>query len=241
MAALAALVVLAACGGDDDEPTATRRSTTTSATATDDTTTTSAPTPSCPEVVEPADATDRATVTGDVDGDQRADELISYRDGSGAWHLQVRLGAGGGAGLAVPSPGDTSVQVLGGADVDGDGAAELWARTGAGASAAIVGLARLTDCRLERITFATREPAEFPVGGTVGTAAGLQCRAGSAGSVLTSYTATNMGDDRYEVVAQEWKLDGTTLVSGTSTTTTVAATDGLLGRASSFSCGDLAL
>lgn len=237
---LVALVLATGCRSDDDSDATPQPPRTTSTTSSDPTTTTS-PDPSCPPIDEPTDPVDVAAATGDLDGDQRADDLSSYRDGDGTWHLQALLGTGGGADLAVPSAGDVSVQVLGGADINGDGTDELWARTGAGASAAIVGLAQLVDCALVRTTFAGGEPAEFAVGGTVGTAAGLECRAGTTGSVLTSYTATNIGDDRYEVVAQEWALDGATLTAGASTTTTVAATDDLVVRASSFSCGNLVL
>jgi len=238
---LVALVVAAGCrdGGDDSD--AAPRPPRTTSTAGSDPTTTSTPDPSCGRIAEPPEVTDLATATGDLDGDQQPDELSSYRDADGAWHLRVRLQAGGGADLAVPTVGDAGVQVVGGADVDGDGIDELWARTGAGASAAIVGLAQLVDCGLVRTTFAGGEPAEFAVGGTVGTAAGLECRADGARRVLTSYTATNTGEDRYEVVALDWALDGTTLVSDATTTSTVATTDDLLVRASSFSCGGLVL
>jgi hypothetical protein len=237
---LVALVVAAGCRGDDDSDAAPRPPGTTS-TVGSDPTSTSTPDPSCGRIDEPPEVTDLATATGDLDGDQQPDELSSYRDADGAWHLHVRLEAGGGADLVMPSSGDAGVQVVGGADVDGDGIDELWARTGAGASAAIVGLAQLVDCALVRTTFAGGEPAEFAVGGTVGTAAGLECRADATRRMLTSYTATNTGEDRYEVVALDWVLEGTTLVSDATTTSTVATTDDLLVRASSFSCGGLVL
>ena len=238
---LAVLLVAAACSDGREKAAAPSPSSTTSTTVAAAPTTTTARAAACPATGVPASASDVATAPGDLDGDHEADELTSYRAADGAWHVQVRLAAGGGADLLLPAAGDASVQVLGGADLDGDGRDEAWARTGAGASAAIVGLVRLTDCSLSRITFASGDPAEFAVGGTVGTAAGLECRAGTAGSVLTSYTATNTGDGSYEVVAQEWALDGTSLVPGASRTTTVAANDDTLARASSFSCGGLAL
>lgn len=239
--AVVVLAVAAGCGDDGDDGAAQRGASTTSTrSATSETTTTSSPGPACTELDEPA-GREMASAPGDVDGDRRADELISYRDAAGAWHLHVALAVGGGADLLVPTVGDASVQVLGGADVDGDGTDELWARTGAGASAAIVGLARLVDCSLVQVTFAGGEPAEFAVGGTVGTAAGLRCHAGPGASVLTSYTATHTGDDRYEVTSLEWIIDGPTLVAGPTATTTVVVTDPLMAWASSFSCGALAL
>lgn len=230
-AALAvAALVMAGCGDDDDAaPSTTTEATTTTA----EPTTTTAPAPSCPAVTVPDDAEELTELEGDADGDGGADTLRSYRVGE-AWHLQVELAAGGGADLAVPTFGG-GVGLVGGADVDGDGADEVWARTGSGASATIVGLAKLVGCELPRVTFATGELAELPVGGSVGTTSGVECTADG----LTAYTATLTEGSTYEVVATTYALEETTLMEQGTDTTTVEATDEEFLRYTTFTCGDL--
>jgi hypothetical protein len=236
IAALAAVaVLLGGCGGDGDDdaaPTTTTIEATTS--TTEATTTTQAP--ACPAVGVPDGAQEVTELDGDADGDGTDDELRTYRVGDDEWHLQVELAADGGADLVLPSFGG-GVGLIGGADVDGDGAAEVWARTGSGASATIVGLATLVDCQLQRVTFPTGELAELPIGGSVGTASGLEC----ADDGLTAYTATFTEGSTYDVTATTYGLDGTALVEQGTDTTTVDATDPEFIRYTSFSCGDLSL
>ena len=178
----------------------------------------------------------------DLDGDDHDDQLQSYRVGDAEWHLRVSLARGGGADLEITPPNGSFVTVLGGADIDGDGADELWAQTGQGASAAILGIARLVGCDLVRVTTSGGDPAELPVGGSVGTASGVECEARSDSAAhLTTYTASNQGGDRYEVRATEHVLDGAALVSRGTYTDEVAIGDEAFARASSFSCGRLTL
>lgn len=241
--ALAPLLLLAlgtaGCGGDD--PADTSPSTSTSAASTSSSSS-RPPDPGCDPIVLPAEAANIAEALGDVDGDRADDELRSYQLGADEWHLQVELEAGGGADVVIPTFGDGSVVVLGGADVDGDAADELWARTGSGASATILGLARLVSCQLVRITFASGDPAELPVGGSVGTASGLSCDAHlDPASDLTAYTATNTGEATYEVTATEYALDGTVLIQGASEVTTATVGDEAFARATTFACGNLSL
>lgn len=175
-----------------------------------------------------------------MDGDGAQDVLRSYRLGADEWHLRVELAAGGAEELPIPTFGDGAIVVLGGADVDGDGGDEVWAQTGSGASAAIVGLARLADCTLQRVTFAGGDPVEFPVGGSVGNAAGLECEAHiDPASDLTAYTATNTGEVSYEVTATEYTLEGTVLVKGASEVSTATMGDEAFDRATTFACDDL--
>jgi hypothetical protein len=226
-------LALAACGDDGGDAAAT--STTEVTTTTEATTTTSAA-PACEPVTVPAGAEELTTAEGDADGDGQADELRSYRVGE-EWHLQVALAADGGADLVVPTFGGAA-GVIGGADVDGDGVDEVWARTGSGASATIVGLAELVDCALVRVTFATGAPAELPVGGSVGTTSGLACTDGG----VTAYTATLTEGTSYDVVATAYGLDAGQLVErGTSTSTVDALDDAAFVPVTSFSCGDLLL
>jgi hypothetical protein len=233
VAALAlAVALLAGCGDDDATPATTTAEATTTTTEVGTTTTQG---PACPPVNVPDTAAEVTEQDGDADGDGTDDELRTYRVGD-EWHLQVELAADGGSDLVLPSFGG-GVGLVGGADVDEDGTDEVWARTGSGASATIVGLARLVDCELQRVMFATGELAELPVGGSVGTSSGLECRAG----VVTAFTATLTAGSTYEVVATSYALEGTTLVERGAETTSVEATDDEFARYTSFSCGDLIL
>lgn len=242
LAAVAVAVIASACSGDggsDAAPTSTAAPSTTHA----PTTSTADPSAAaaCPTIEVPDGATEPTQAEGDVDGDGAADGLRSYRAGDG-WHLAVDLAAGGGAVTTVVTFDEIGVSVLGGADVDGDGGDEVWARTGAGASATIVGLARLVDCQLVRVTFAGGQPAELPVGGSVGTTTGLHCEAQlDPAADLTAYTATNTGDTSYDVTATEYALEGTVLVAGATQTAPATVGDDLFARATTFTCDGLSL
>ncbi len=132
------------------------------------------------------------------------------------------------------------VEVLGLADVDGDGRDELWARTGAGASATILGLARRDGCTLERVIGQGGAPVELPVGGSVGSAAGVRCEASvDPEADLTEYELRSNDGEEYEVTATEYALDGATLVR--TGTHAGAATSDDLERYTGFRCGDLRL
>jgi len=220
--------------GDDDAARST--TTTESTTTTTEATTTTTQAPACPAVSVPDEAQEVTELDGDADGDGNDDELRTYRVGEEEWHLQVELAADGGSDLVLPTFGG-GVGLIGGADVDGDGTDEVWARTGSGASATIVGLATLVDCTLERVTFPTGELAELPIGGSVGTASGLVC----GDAVVTAYTATSTEGSTYEVVAVTYGLEGTALVERGTDTTTVEATDADFLRYTSFTCGNLSL
>ncbi len=238
-------LILTACGGGDGDKASDRtsttagRSTTTHSSTSDPTTTTSA---ECGSVGVPKAATEVASASGDVDGDGANDVLRSYLVGESDWHLQVALAAGGGADVAIATFSGGSVSVLGGADVDGDGADEIWARTGSGASATILGLARFASCGLTRVTFAAGDPAELPVGGSVGSASGLECASHVDPTAdLTAYDASNTNDDQYEVHATEYALNGTALTQLGTRTTTATAGDDAFALATSFACHGLSL
>ncbi len=233
-----ALVVLGACSGDDDEAATTTSSSPAATSGSEGSRQPDAE--PCPDVDVPADARDVEAAEGDVDGDGEPDELRSYRIGAtDDWRLHVALGAGGGAQAPIVAFGD-GVGVLGGADVDGDGGDEVWVRTGAGASATIIGLVRYDACELAQVTFGAGTPADLPVGGSVGTSAGLECAAGPDAD-LTAYRTTLVGGEAYEVSATEHALEGTVLVERGTTERTVRAGDVELFRYSSFSCGRLSL
>ncbi len=232
---LAVLVV--ACSRDDEPSTAT-----TTQRPVSSTTTTAEP--ACPEADLPTNTAALSEAGGDVDGDGRADVLSTYLVDDAEWHLHVELARGGGADVALDAFASEAVTVLGGADVDGDGADEIWARTGAGASATILGLARFANCTLTQVTFIGGRPAEFAIGGSVGTASGLACEVDDDVEVvpdahLTAFTATNSGDDQYEIEATGYTLDGAVLVRTGTETTSVSSRDPAFRRATGFGCGSL--
>ena len=231
-------VLLSACSDDGDEPAASTTTSEATTTTTEAPTTTAAPV--CPAVSVPNAAEELTELEGDADGDDADDALRTFRVGE-EWHLQVELAAGGGADLVIPSFGG-AVGLIGGADVDGDGADEIWARTGSGASATIVGLARFVDCGLVRVTFASGELAELPIGGSVGTASGLECATDPGHTTdLTAFTATFTEGSSYDVAAIGYALEGTALVEQGATNSTVDANDDDFLRYTSFTCEDLTL
>lgn len=244
---LVVAALLTACGKRHVDGPGTTTTTTPPASTTNGPSGTTGPAPSvatvhCVDHPVSEEAADVQSQTADLDGDGVDDTIRSYRLDEAEWHLNVALARGGGADLRVTTYDNSVVSVLGGADVDGDGADELWARTGQGASATIIGFARLVGCELVRVTGPGGEPAELPVGGSVGTASGVECDARVDPSAdLTTYTATNLGDDRYEVRATEHVLDGTMLVERDTHTSEATIGDSAFGRATSFSCDDLSL
>ena len=236
VALVALAIVAAACGGDDDSavtptsgPTSTSRTTPT------------APAPACPDDPAPGARTSRSEAEADVDGDGEQDTVSSHLVDDQVWHLRVALAAGGGADVALGVLASESVAVLGGGDADGDGAEEIWASTGSGASATIIGLARFDDCSLTQVTFDAGTPAEFPIGGSVGTASGLECTGGAQEDDpdLTAYTVTNTGEDRYDLEAIGYVLDGDVLTRGDTSAASISNRDPLFLRATGFSCGSL--
>jgi hypothetical protein len=248
LGAVALVVLLAGCGDDHDDgggttTTTEATSTTEAATTTEGTTTT---TPACDAIEPAAGQPDLVDTTADVDGDGEPDHLRSYRAGGEApgttFAVQVELAAGGGASLELPGDGVTTVEVLGGADVDRDGDAEIWARTGAGASATIISLLTFEDCALAPVTIAAGGRAEFPIGGSVGTTAGLEC-----GSIvdpeahLVVYSASNVAGDEYEVTATKYRLAGTVLSASSSEPEVGNVQDPDFERIARFHCGDLVL
>lgn len=238
--AVAATALLAAACGDDDD--AARPSITTAGPTREPDGAPSSPTstmePACPSVRAPAP--DDA-VEADLDGDGVPDEVGSVEQ-PGQLVVSVTLGAGGGAVIMLPTFGSDGVDLVGPADVDGDGAAELWVQTGSGASAAILGLVRFAGCQLVQVTFADGAPAEVPVGGSVGTSAGLSCETGVDPTAdVTTYLASNVGEETYDVTATEHALEGAVLTQLGATTSTVSTSDPEFARYVSFECDGLAL
>lgn len=239
-AAALALLAGACSDGDDDTSSTTTgadRSTTTVEAEVDEATSTTGE-PACPQDPQPIDS---EPISGDVDGDGQADELRSVQTPD-QMTISVELAAGGGAQLGLPTFGIQGTGLVGPADMDGDGGDELWVRTGSGASAAILGLVVFADCTLVQVTYSTGDPVELPVGGSVGTSAGLTCDTSvDPEADLTSYLAGNIDEATYEVTATEYALEGTTLDQLGTTTSTVRTDDPAFGQYVTFACEGLAL
>lgn len=141
----------------------------------------------------------------------------------------------------APLPDDALDQV-GWADVDGDGRAELWVRTGAGASAVLVGLLRWDAACAPEWVELDGVRAELPVGGSVANAAGVVCDTEDDPSGhVTVYSASSADGEEYEVAARELRLDGTELVEVAASSRTVAVDDARFGRYTGFACGAVVL
>lgn len=239
--ALTALALVAgACSDDSDDDAGSSTTTTEEPTSApeDGESTTTTTEPACPSTQVP-DSDSR--VEADVDGDGEPDEVGSVEQ-PGEVVLHVALAAGGDAVLVLPTFGIGGAGLIGPADVDGDGAAEIWVRTGSGASASIVGLVRFTGCQLVQVTFANGDPAELPVGGSVGTSAGLACEGSvDATADVTTYLAGTVGEETYEVTATEYALDGTALTQLGSTTSTVTTSDPAFATYVTFDCDGLSI
>ncbi len=251
--AVGALLIAAACGGNDangaDEAATTTSAPPTTAiptsTTTTDGSTTTTVADACPGSAPVVGAVEVTERPADADGDGAVDLVRSERPDPSVdeWLLTIELAAGGAAEDVVPGDGVAAVTVLGGYDLDGDGAEEIWARVGAGASATIVGLFRLDGCDLERVTFESGEPVALPVGGSVGTSVGVGCDTEPDADVTTYLASLLPGapEPTYELSAVDYRLDGGVLTQvaarlpGAPTPTPDPA------RYADLSCGDLTL
>lgn len=135
----------------------------------------------------------------------------------------------------------TAVPVLlGPADVDGDGTPELFAHTGTGASATIIGLAVQEGCTLTRVELPSGAPADFPVGGTVGASSGLACEASiDEDAHLSAHALLSLDGEQFELTTTEYALEGNVLVNKAERLRTIPSDDPGLGRYGGFVCGDL--
>ncbi len=250
-AVVALCLAPAACSDDDgggaapttEAPASTAEATTTTATPTTEgetvpTTTAGAPCTDAVPVPEAASAL--VARTGDIDGDGVDEALRSFLVDD-TWILQVETAAGFGTELELASSGGGAVALIGAADVDGDGAEEVWARVGSGASTVIVGLVRLEACTLERVTFESGQPVELPAGGSVGATAGVECRSDEVDADLTTFAGFHRDDQRYDVTATQWTLEDEVLVERSSSTAELRADDPDFARTTTFTCHDLAL
>jgi hypothetical protein len=242
---------LVACGDDDDDVSSgetTSSAPESSTSTTEGSTTTAAPTTEAPTSSPPTSAADcigtaegataESSAMGDVDGDGAPDTLEVVHDGAGTWHLQVTLASGGSSYTQLPSDGVGGMEMIGAADVDSDGKEEIFVQTGSGASTAIIGLFTVQGgCDIERITL-DGNPAEFPVGATVGNISGLQCSNVPEARSIIAFSGTSADGQTYAVTNSELELSGTTLTEVASGTGQAGYGDELHTAASTFHCDD---
>ncbi len=163
----------------------------------------------------------RATVRFvDLDGDGDTDVMTVYGLGPEssptAWRIRVETAAG----EAFDSPLDADVSGLapitavGGGDIDGDGTDELFSVVGAGASATIVAIHTRDGCDLVPLTVGAA-PAQFPVGGSVGSMGGLTCTEERTLIEWSGSADFDAGDGTYDITGRQYRLaDGALIKLG---------------------------
>ena len=151
-----------------------------------------------------------APVGGDFDGDGNGDELFTYQAGADNWRVRVVFADGGGADATITEAEDLAPpRPIGGFDIDGDGAEEVFLVVGSGASAAEIGFYDVANCVATRIT-AGGVSAVFAVGSSVGAISGLLCPGdGTIQRTFAQYVAEN----EYEGGFAPYRLDGAVLTA----------------------------
>jgi hypothetical protein len=248
LVAVALAVGVVACGDDDDDAATTDTSaaptTGASTTASSEPTSstdapTTAPTTAPPTTTDGCPVADRTgtvegTATGDVDGDGTDDTIEVVHTDSDEWFLWVTFGSGEGQamGPVVGSGAIAGAQLVGAADVQGDGPAEVFVHVGSGASAAVIGLFTVSGCEVVPITF-DGAPSGFPVGASIGAISGLQC--GPEGTIF-AYAGASSDGTAYDVTWEELSLEGTELTISDSGSGAASYGDELHTAASTFHC-----
>lgn len=231
--------LLGACsddGGDDEaattSTTATTSSTTTTSTSAPDavTTTTAAPVV-CPPAAPGTPVGEPSTIDADVDGDGTPEVVSAFLDDLGAWRLRVARPDGNVVDEPLTTAAADVARVESATDVDGNGAAELWAQVGTGASATIVGVFVVEGCDVLPVQLDGR-PAEFAVGGTVTLLQGVACQ----GSTVVHLGATSDDGVTYTTLDLTYELRGAELVRTDERSRTLTADDPELASYSDFAC-----
>lgn len=230
---LPVLLLSGACSSDDDDaPTPTPSPTLSAsptASATPVPTASPSPTPSATPSATPtapAPARDK-----DVDGDGRAD-AIRTTDGL----LSVTLTSTGKtvtAPVSADAPG--AAEVLGTADVDRDGRAEVFVKTAQGASTSFATPYRFDGTALH-VVHRDGEPVQLGIGGSVTHGDGFRCT--STGLLEVSAAETEDGTS-YTVTIDTYRLRGDELVSVRTATTQAKQGDVVVERAYTASCGSV--
>ncbi len=160
---------------------------------------------------------------GDLDGDDRPDRLVTYKQGDqGSFFFRVVLATG----YVVEAPLDQAsdmapVKPLGATTIGADRQVAFVVEQ-AGASTANLSLWAMPDypdqpCGLSRVTIADpTSPTLFPVGGSAGAGSGLQCRDmdGDGATDLVVRSISAEGDDTYSWSEQGWHWPGQDALRG---------------------------
>ena len=233
--ALAPLVLLAACSGSGptltaEDPTPTPVATTDAPSPTAQPTT-PAPTPTA--IVTTAAPTPTKAVPaapGDIDGDGEADAVKAT-----ATLVRVTLS---GSGKVVTAPvhaeSPAAPEVLGTADVDLDGRAELFLKTVQGASTSFATPYRYDGKVLREIQLDS-SPAVLGFGGSTQHGDGFTCT--PKGLIEVRQAVANGGGSTYTVTTTTYRLTATDLVKVRSTSTRAAQGSAEVEAAYALDCG----
>lgn len=194
------------------------------------------------------DPVSQQTTFTDFDGDGRADlvtiYLVKQSTTSDEWRIRVDTAAGESldSQLSVEVGSAVGAAPLGGTDIDGDGAnQELFSAIGTGASVVIVVIHTRDGCDIVQ-TSVDNTPVTFPVGGSVGNVAGIECRDNDKNGLNDTVVAWtgeadfNPPSGDYILKGVEYRLVGSLLVQVDTLTTTanIAEADFIYSQ---LSCG----
>jgi hypothetical protein len=179
-AAVAAIAVtaVAGCGGSSGpaaSATVVPTLAPTTPTPTPVVTVTRQPTPS-PSPIAPPRPVARPARDGDVDGDGVRDRVTVAGPGApaGTWRLVAHLSTLGRETVDVPADTPAAPTIAGIVDADGDGFAEIWVNSAAGASTSFVTPIRLVNDHL-RVVELDGAPATLGENGSVTHGDGFAC------------------------------------------------------------------
>jgi len=210
---------------------------TTSTTTTSTTTSTTTPATVCPVSPPlPPGTVTFATVGGDFDGDGNEDGMLTYQAATDVWRLRVVFADGGGADSLIAEGEDFAPpRPIGGFDVDGDGAEEVFVTVGSGASTVQIGFYDVAACVATRIT-ESGVAAVFSVGASIGQVSGISCP--GDGSINRNF-AQYIDDDVYEGGFAPYLLEGSVLTAFPGDGAGFDAAEAF--ALAVLDCGDLAL
>lgn len=165
----------------------------------------------------PLTSGDETTAAVDIDGDGEAEVVRMNRYGPcrelTSWRLSVD-GAERDLSESFGFVGPTLPTVMGGVDLDGDGAEEIWSHTGWDAMSARFGLFTYRDGILDYIRFENGQPAEWSVADHPKYPRGVACQpTDGGGSTVVSYSTdrNKPGGEPMEVSVRTYLLDGPVL------------------------------
>ncbi|WP_243407186.1 FG-GAP repeat domain-containing protein [Frankia canadensis] len=153
----------------------------------------------------PASSGSRPARDGDVDGDGRADTLTILRAGT----LRVRYSHGGedDVRFETGNPAFVDVHVLGSADADRDGHAEVFVQTDQGASIGVATMFRYVGGHLRLATLGGKQAA-LAYGGSTGFLASWACRPAQVpAAALVTSTGPSSAPNIYTLDLRYYRFD----------------------------------